>query len=196
MTFSKDGYASDSRGGISVSEGETTTLDPVTLAALPSPGETRIVLTWGQDPADLDSHLVGPYADGSLFHVFFRQPGDSSYAELDYDCTTSFGPETIALYSQIDGTYSYAVHDYTNRDSTESSSLSQSGATVRVYRGDTLAAAFSVPADVSGTLWTVFTMDGNVITPVNTMSYESDPYAVLMPASAAILSTSSDSKQK
>jgi hypothetical protein len=157
----------------------------VTLAALPSSGETRIVLTWGQDPSDLDSHLVGPNADGSLFHVFYQQLGDDSYAELDHDDTTSYGPETITIYSQIDGVYNYAVHDYTDRDSTDSSSLSQSGATVRVYRGSTLAATFSVPSNSSGTLWTVFTMNGNVITPVNTMSYESDPAAVLMPDSSA-----------
>jgi uncharacterized protein YfaP (DUF2135 family) len=192
--FSKDGFAADSRGGVDVYEGETTTLDPVALAALPSGTEVRIVLTWGQDPSDLDSHLVGPDGAGSLFHVFYQQLGDSSYAELDHDCTTSYGPETTTIYSEIGGVYSFAVHDYTDRYSTDSTSLSLSGAVVRVYRGSVLAATFPVPSGVPGTLWTVFTMSGGVVTPVNSMSYESDPAAVLVPASFALQTQGSDSK--
>ena len=196
LAFSKDGYASDTRGGISVSQGETTTLDPVTLVTLPSPDQTRIVLTWGEDPWDLDSHLVGPNPDGSLFHIYYSQPDDTAFAELDHDCTTSYGPETITIYSQFDGVYRYAVHDYSDRFSDDSWMLSQSGATVHVYRGDTLKATFSVPSDSPGTLWTVFTMYGDIITPVNTMSYESDPASVLMPDGGATLPTPPDGKQK
>jgi hypothetical protein len=65
---------------------------------------------------------------------------------------------------------------------------------VRVYRGSVLAATFPVPSGVPGTLWTVFTMSGGVVTPVNSMSYESDPAAVLVPASFALQTQGSDSK--
>jgi hypothetical protein len=195
VEYSKEGYASDSRSGVDVYEGGTTTLDTVSLAALPSGTEVRIVLTWGLDPADIDSHLVGPDGYGSLFHVFYQQFGDPSYAELDHDCTTSYGPETTTIYSELGGVYTFGVHDYTNRYSTDSTSLSYSGATVRVYRGSNLAAAFAVPPGVPGTLWTVFTMSGGVVTPVNSMSYESDPYAVLMPAYYAGMLHGSGDKQ-
>ena len=194
VQFSKDGYAADSRSAVDVYEAETTTIDPVALAALPSGTEVRIVLTWGLDPADIDSHLVGPDGYGSLFHVFYQQFGDPSYVELDHDCTTSYGPETTTIYSELGGTYTFGVQDFTNRYSTDSTSLSYSGATVRVYRGSSLAAAFTVPPGVPGTLWTVFTMSGGVVTPVNSMSYESDPWAVLVPASYAVQSHGSDSK--
>lgn len=35
-----------------------------------------------------------------------------------------------------------------------------------------------VPANRGGTLWTVFELNGSTITPINTMSYESDPSIV------------------
>jgi hypothetical protein len=51
----------------------------------------RIVLTWGERPADLDSHITYP---GN--HIFFRSKKGTD-ANLDVDDTTSFGPETITL---------------------------------------------------------------------------------------------------
>lgn len=56
--------------------------------------------------------------------------------------------------------------------------LSNSGAQVRVYRGSDLVAVFNVPTNQGGTLWTVFELSGSTITPINTMSYESEPYVI------------------
>jgi len=150
-------------------------------------GQTRIVLTWGENPRDLDSHLTGPTPAGSRFHTYYSYKSyyynGTKYADLDLDDTTSYGPETTTIYRQIDGLYRFSVHDYTNRNSTSSSALSNSGARVNVYRGDTLAASFNVPTNQGGTLWTVFEMSGNTITPVNTMSYQSSPSVVQSPPS-------------
>ena len=47
-------------------------------------------------------------------------------------------------------------------------------AQVIVYRGGEIAATFNVPTNEEGTPWTVFELDGDTLTPINTMSYESD----------------------
>ena len=52
--------------------------------------------------------------------------------------------------------------------------LSNSGAQVQVYKGSYLLETFNVPTNQTGNLWTVFEMDGNTITPVNTLTNQSD----------------------
>jgi len=63
-----------------------------------------------------------------------------------------------------------------------STALSNSGAQLRVYRGSDLVATFNVPSNQGGTLWTVFETDGDTITPINLMSYESEPGSVQIPS--------------
>jgi hypothetical protein len=142
---------------------------------------TRIVLTWGLSPSDLDSHLTGPAVGGGRFHVYYGddvyESGSTTYVALDVDDVTSYGPETISIYEQLAGTYRYSVHDFSNRNSTSSSALANSGAQVRVFRGANLVATFNVPAG-AGTLWTVFELSGTAIVPINTMSYQDDEYQI------------------
>ena len=64
-------------------------------------------------------------------------------------------------------------HDYSNRHSATSYALSNSSAQVKVYRGGFHIGTFNVPTNTIGTLWTVFEMNGDTITPVNTMTNES-----------------------
>jgi hypothetical protein len=89
----------------------------------------RIVLTWGRDPYDLDSHLV--YA-GS--HIYFDQKqGDKAW--LDVDDTDSYGPETITIDKRYPGKrYLYAVHTY----AAESAGPYKTQAKVQVYVGSSL----------------------------------------------------------
>jgi hypothetical protein len=162
--------------------GRTSVNPDATITPILSSGETRIVLTWGLTPPDLDSHLTGPTPEGDRFHVYFSYSdyyyNDLLYVGLDLDDTDSYGPETTTIYQQISGVYRFSVHDYTNRSagiSYASFALSNSGAQVRVYRGSTLLATFNVPTNQEGTLWTVFEMSGDIVTPVNAMSYESIP---------------------
>lgn len=152
----------------------------ITLTPPLGSGETRIVLTWGETPADLDSHLYGPKEGGGEFHIYYPEEdrtylvGSTIYAALDLDDTDSYGPETTTIYVQSSGTYTYKVYDFTNGDSFSSAALGVSGAKVMVYQGSGCVASFEVPNE-AGTLWTVFELSGGEITPVNTMSYEANP---------------------
>lgn len=137
-------------------------------------GETRIVLTWNEYPWDLDSHLVS-----QDFHVFFGdQNGYDAMgrhrANLDWDDTDSYGPETVTIYQGVDGVYTYSVFDYTNGSGGygNTSALSASGATVRVYQGSGLTAEYHVPTGMSGYTWTVFRIypDGRIES-VNTVGF-------------------------
>jgi tetratricopeptide (TPR) repeat protein len=110
----------------------------------------RIVLNWGQLPADLDSHLVYPQN-----HIYFTQQRGKD-ANLDVDDTTSFGPETITIEKKNDGRYVYAVHDYSDRENQNTSNLANSGAKVFVYIGQTLIRTYDVPKSQKGNLWAVF----------------------------------------
>ena len=162
--------------GGTTTDNQNANITPVLL-----PGEIRIILTWGAIPPDIDSHLTGPLPGGTRFHMYYPDAEANygspwpEYVKLDRDDVDSYGPETTTIYQQIPGVYRFSVHDYTNRGSSYSTALSNSGAQVRVYRGNNLIATFNVPANQEGTLWTVFEMDGDTITPINTMSYESNP---------------------
>ena len=144
-----------------------------------------IVLTWGETPYDLDSHLIGPRSDNGtdIFHVYYSDKSawenyEDMLANLDLDDTSSYGPETTTIVKLHTGLqYSYYVHDYTNRYDNQSTKLSASGAKVRVYESNRLIEEFNVPVGVGGTLWHVFDYDAatNRITPVNTMSYQEYP---------------------
>lgn len=155
--------------------GTTSPNQNAAISPVLATGETRIVLTWGQTPDDLDSHLTGPAPDSSRFHIYFGNPeysyAGTKYADLDLDDTSSYGPETTTIYKQISGTYKFYVHDFTNGGSTNSAALSNSGAVVNVYRGNSVVATFNVPANQGGTVWTVFELNGDAITAINTLSY-------------------------
>ena len=134
----------------------------------------RIVLSWGASPSDLDSHLVGPTSIGGTFHVYYSNKSYGDEVDLDRDDTDSYGPETVTIRRINDGVYTYAVHNYSDRGSSYSTSLSSSGAQVKVYRGAELVMTYNVPTGTDGTLWTVFSYDTNTqrFTTINTMSYD------------------------
>lgn len=148
-----------------------------------SEGELRIVLRWGQYPSDLDSHLVGPSADGQgKFHTYYSYKSyyynGIRFADLDLDDTSSYGPETTTIYIQNDsGTYSFYVHDYSNKYDEASTAMSNSGAYVEVYSAGNLAAKYDIPTNQIGTLWKVFEYDSMTrkIKPVNIISNQSNP---------------------
>lgn len=199
VLLSASGYA-DASYSMLILGGLTLENQNYSLARIGGAGETRIVLSWGASPADLDSHLTGPEPTGDRFHVYYSSPGSSSstpYVKLDRDDTNSYGPETITIYSQEPGTYRYSVHDYSNRISSTSNALSNSNAVVKVYRDGTLLRAFSVPANTPGTLWTVFEIEDATIAPINDMSFEADTSLVgaALPATDAALFYSLPAKQ-
>jgi uncharacterized repeat protein (TIGR01451 family) len=145
-------------------------------------GELRIVLTWGEEPWDLDSHLAC-YSSDKPYHIWFGQTDfeGNSVGNLDVDDTSSYGPETITVRNvKADEKFSYFVHDYTNSYSEVSNEMSLSGAKVQVYLEGKNIATYTIPTNQPGTLWHVFDFDGatKTIKSVNTFEYQSDPYTI------------------
>ena len=140
--------------------------------------EYRVVLTWGEYPRDLDSHLWGVSERGSSYHVFYQQlRADNNNALLEWDDITSYGPETTHFLAYPGQTYTFSIHDFSNRSSGSTRAMAGSGAKVVVYCGNALLGIYEVP-DGEGTVWRVFTVQDNQLIPLNTMSYCSDPTAV------------------
>lgn len=126
----------------------------------------RIVLNWGAEPRDLDSHLLYPQN-----HVYFVKMRGLD-AGLDVDDVDGFGPETITIHRKHDGErYVYAVHNFTDGTNPRSNRLSASSAKVFVYVGQTLIRTYYVPTDKVGNLWTVFAVtEGGEFQDINTIS--------------------------
>lgn len=105
-----------------------------TAIEIPADNETRFVLTWGKDPADLDSHLIGPAGNGEKFHTYYGDKrfyyNDELLVDLDLDDTTSYGPETTTIRQLLPGTYTFYVHHYSG-----SSTIKMSGAKIDVFHG-------------------------------------------------------------
>lgn len=176
VEISKEGYITNYYN-IYVMSGSTLNQNNTIIpdsSELPT-GELRIVLTWGDRPTDLDSHLVGPTADGkSNFHIYYRNKSyhenGIEFADLDLDDVTSYGPETTTVYNMNStGKYSFYVHDYSNKYDPSSTSMSNSGAMVKVYKGDILCASYPIPTNNAGVYWKIFDFDAetNTIIPVN-----------------------------
>ncbi|WP_205713072.1 tetratricopeptide repeat protein [Escherichia sp. E4694] len=116
----------------------------------------RVVLSWGERPFDLDSHLIFPGG-----HIYFDSKWGTD-ANLDVDDTDSYGPETITISKKHFGeSYIYAVQDYSNKGLPNSNYLSGSNAKVFVYVGSSLVRSYSVPAGERGNIWTVFKLNPN-----------------------------------
>ncbi|MGV2882952.1 S-layer homology domain-containing protein [Paenibacillus taichungensis] len=142
-----------------------------TAIEIPTQDETRIVLTWGKDPVDLDSHLIGPGGSGDIFHTYY---GDKKYyydgevlVDLDLDDVTSYGPETTTIRHLLPGTYTFYVHHYSGV-----STIKSSGAKIEVFNGAvaTPSAEFIV-SEGSGSerYWVVFKM---VVSETGTVTFE------------------------
>ena len=138
------------------------TITPIVSAE--ATGDYLITLTWGEMPRDLDSHMVGPRAEGGDFHVYFSDKtagdGDVELCSLDYDDTTSYGPEHVTLKPTGAGPYYYYVHRYSS-----DGSVATSGAKITVHQGNTLIREFDVPFNQGGGIyWNVFAIkDGQLI---------------------------------
>lgn len=135
------------------------------LSPISSDNTYRAVLTWGENPRDLDSHVEGKLKDNSSFHVYYayksQNDGDSEVCNLDVDDTTSYGPETTTLIPNTSEPYYYYIYKYAG-----SGAVSTSGAQIKLYKGSDLIKTYNVPTN-QGTsdYWNVFAIkDGKVIT--------------------------------
>ena len=179
VTCEKAGYITNTKNIIvttGTSEGQNITLNPIGEDLSDYP--LRVILTWGEEPWDLDSHLLGPTVDNlnDYFHVYFGDKsywnGSVKYADLDLDHTDSYGPETTTLYKKMDsGIYSFYVHDYTNQFDPNNTQLSASNAMVEVYLKGKFYALYPIPTGKQGTYWHVFDYDAKTkaVIPINTI---------------------------
>lgn len=158
-------------------------------------GDMRIILRWTDEPSDLDSHLWGPTVDGeSMFHTYYSDmsyyENGTKHAYLDRDDVDYNGPETTTVYNMTpNGTYSFFIHDFTNRNRTGSTVMANSGAYVEVYIGENNIATYYVPTSGVGNVWHVFDFDAvnGTITGVNAFSSNSDPSTVGSPVATFAL---------
>ena len=146
----------------------------VVLSPITSDNTFRIVLTWGENPSDLDSHMVGTLTDENGFHVYYSNKsaydGDTEVCNLDYDDTTSYGPETVTLTPTTNHAYYYYVYKYAG-----SGTVGNSGAHINVYRGETLIRSFNVPTNQGdGDYWNVFAIKNGEIIVRNTLTSSAD----------------------
>jgi hypothetical protein len=154
VTAALDGYVTISQEA-SIACSTNNLLNFALSPQLP-PKEMRIVLTWGEVPRDLDSHLWLPPA--TPYHICWFQPGHLDafpFAHLDVDDSSSYGPETITIKQWYPGAYSFAVQKWS-----ADSDLTVSQARVHVYKGADLVATYDVPTSGSGGWWYVFDIDG------------------------------------
>lgn len=184
LEISKEGYVTNYKN-ITVAGDQIETANIVLVPGDgdgETAGELRIVLTWGEEPWDLDSHLAC-YSSDKPYHIWFGQTDfeGNSVGNLDVDDTSSYGPETITVRNvKADEKFSYFVHDYTNSYSEVANEMSLSGAKVQVYLEGKNIATYTIPTNQPGTLWHVFDFDGatKTIKSVNTLEYQNDPYTI------------------
>lgn len=170
VQISKEGYV-DTYETIFVS-GSSENLTQLYLSKQLNENELRIVLTWGETPNDLDSHLFTPGNMGQQdedYHVaYYQKDLPDGSASLDVDEREGYGPETVTIDSVKEGQYKYYVADFSNCSSgnEDSYEMSRSHAAVRVYGKDGLIQTFYVPANRSGVLWEVFEIRDGTIVPL------------------------------
>jgi len=158
VTASADGYTTYSNSQVEIPESGTFELQ-IALSPTLANGQFRFVLTWGETPQDLDSHLKTPSIGGSVYHIYWDNQGyaDSPpYVILDIDDRTGFGPETTTIYDLQPGEYHYYIHNFS-----ESPEITTSNAVVQIYGENGLVRSLQVPATGTGLYWDICTMDGS-----------------------------------
>jgi hypothetical protein len=148
------------------------------------------VLTWGAQPADLDSYTMTPVIGGLQHEVNFFNRGSLTAAPfvfLDVDDVNGFGPETTTITNLFPGTYEFYVENFSGTPA-----IAGSGAQVSVYSAAGLLQTITVPATGSGFYWRVLQIDGasgqltvlNVVTNVQpTFPASTAPAIVSQPVS-------------
>ena len=129
------------------------------ISPIPELGEIRIILTWGSNPADMDSHLITPEIDSANFHIFHANKGNAESAPfvvLDLDDVDGYGPETITIKKLETGIYTYYVHQYSN-----DGSLNDSKGRVQIFDSpDCTGEVIDIKEEGEGRYWDVFKING------------------------------------
>lgn len=170
LELTKDGYITQ-YADILVGIGDYNEL---TMSQVLRDDDYRIVLKWGNDPRDLDSHVVGTLSSGDMFHTYYsdksQYDGDTEVCNLDLDDTDGNGPETITLKPTTIEPYYYYIYRYSGEGT-----LASSGAHIEVFRGEKRIKTMDVPADQGdGDYWNVFAIVNGTLVVKNTISSSAD----------------------
>jgi len=166
-----NGYINYTNRHVEILEGQDNTLN-IALSPEVTEGGLRFVLTWDDDPDDLDSHLETPEIEGNQYHIYYSEQGDSitpPYAMLDLDDVNGYGPETITIYEIYPGTYHYYIYKYGGNQE-----ITESNAQVKIYDNTGLVRTMDVPTTGEGRFWNVCQIDGSTqeITYINEIQSE------------------------
>jgi len=132
----------------------------LSMSPIPSGGEIRLVLNWGAEPRDLDSHIKTPLIDGVEYHILYSNKGSyesAPFVRLDIDDTSGYGPETFTISQLFEGKYSYYIYQFSS-DAT----ISTSNATINIYNSpDCEGETIIVPDSGIGRYWYVCDINGS-----------------------------------
>jgi hypothetical protein len=166
VTVTADGYI-EAVSEVTIVAGRITT-ERIVLSRTLTDGY-RFILTWGEQPFDLDSYLVTPPIGDQVYTISwlnFGAENEPPFAVLDHDDTDSFGPETTTIVQGLPGVYRFYVHNFSRANNPESPPLAGSGATVTLIRGTEVINRVVVPATGTGDYWNVLTLDPQSVTVV------------------------------
>ena len=131
----------------------------------------RAVVTWNNEPQDLDSYLITPTEE----ICYGWRTSSDGVITLDIDQQFGFGPETITMQHGPTGSdvWRYLINNWSDEKT-----LYQSGGHVVLYRtaGNL---TWDVPTDPSAgnaLWWHVFKIDSTGVTGLNTLRNDSNPY--------------------
>ncbi len=171
LEYSCDGYITAIEN-VAISTGATIYLNDC-ICPVMAENEGRIVLTWGAGVTDLDLNVIGYGDTEDDIHVYFGETSynDGNTVRLLLNCKNSsgYGPETVQILGGVYGEgYTIYVFDYDNRSQEDSDKMSNCGATVRLYVGDSLVGTVNIPVGNSGTYWYACTISPDwTITPIH-----------------------------
>lgn len=158
VTCSAAGYTTYTNSAVVIPNGGSLTLQ-ISLSPTLTAGQLRFVLTWGEQPADLDSHMKTPEIEGTAYHVYYSDQGSATtppYVILDIDDVTSYGPETTTIYELKPGTYHYYIYNYSG-----SPEITTSNAVVQIFNDNGLLHTLQVPTTGTGLYWDICTLNGS-----------------------------------
>ncbi|MBC8059763.1 MAG: tetratricopeptide repeat protein [Clostridiaceae bacterium] len=157
---------------VNVTVGNTDMIKDLVLNEIDNQAKYRIVLTWGANPNDLDSHLMVPTNGGSSHNEVYYGKSEildsngNPMVKLDTDDMNGYGPETTTILSMNIGKYTYYVRDFSN-----TGKINNSNAIVKVYKNNILVNTFDVPTTTEGVgnkdNWHVFNIVNDEVVPVN-----------------------------
>lgn len=122
----------------------------------------RAVLTWDKK-CDLDAHLSVTAENKTeklnYFNSDIEDENGTVIAALDVDNEKGDGPETITFNASDDMLFRFSVASYSALKNSNDIKLSNTGAQVTLYRGETCIGTYNIDTNTEGNTWCVFEIE-------------------------------------